>query len=146
MSMYLNTLKPANGAKFKKIRCGRGIGCGRGKTCGHGHKGQTARSGYSRKMGFEGGQTPFQRRIPKFGFRSRLSSMQAEVSIGDLLKINCDRIGIVELKEAHVIKRDVRKVKIILSGTFDKVVTLYGVAVTKGVRNVIESLGGKIEE
>lgn len=143
--MRLNTLKPALGAKQSKIRCGRGIGCGRGKTCGHGHKGQTARSGYSRKMGFEGGQTPFQRRVPKFGFRSRLSLISTVIRLGDLQKMTCERIGIKELKEANIVRKDIKHVKVILSGSLSKPVTLYGINSTQGAKKVIEDLGGKVE-
>lgn len=143
--MHLNTLKPANGSKKRKVRVGRGIGSGMGKTCGRGHKGQTARSGYSKKMGFEGGQMPLQRRVPKFGFKSRLSRFTAVVRLCDLSKVPQDRIGLLELKDANLIRRDVKRVKVILSGTFNRAVVLYGVAVTNGVRQAVESLGGKIE-
>lgn len=143
--MRLNSLRPAVGSKRVKIRVGRGIGCGCGKTCGRGHKGQTARSGYSKKLGFEGGQMPFQRRVPKFGFRSYLSLITAEIRLGDLVKVLHDRIGLKELRDASLIGDNVKRVKVILSGSLCRSVTLYGLAVTKGARELIESLGGKVE-
>lgn len=145
--MRLNTLKPIDGTKRKKTRCGRGGGCGLGKTCGRGHKGQTARGGYSKKLGFEGGQTPFQRRVPKFGFKSLLSQLRAEVRLGELQKIVSDgRVGIKELREAGIVKSGVKRVKVILSGKLSKAVVLYGIDVTKGARKAIEAAGGRIEE
>lgn len=143
--MHLNTLKPACGAKKSKTRVGRGIGCGLGKTCGRGHKGQTARSGYSKKLGFEGGQIPLQRRLPKFGFKTASSLTHAEIRLGDLAKVSAERIGLKELKDANLIRNDITSAKVILSGEIGKAVTLYGLGVTAGARKVIEKLGGKIE-
>jgi large subunit ribosomal protein L15 len=143
--MHLNTLKPANGARKTKVRVGRGIGCGLGKTCGRGHKGQTARSGYSKKLGFEGGQVPLQRRLPKYGFKSPLALVSAEIRLSDLVKVVAERIGLKELKEANIVKNSITRAKVILSGKIDKAVTLYGLGVTAGARKVIEQLGGKVE-
>jgi large subunit ribosomal protein L15 len=143
--MYHNTLKPARGAKKVHHRVGRGIGSGSGKTCGRGHKGQTARSGYSKKLGFEGGQMPLQRRLPKFGFKSLTANTVGEVRLNELAKLTQPRIGIPELQAANIIKNNVFRAKVILSGKLDKPVNLYGIAVTKGARNAIEKVGGKIE-
>jgi large subunit ribosomal protein L15 len=143
--MLLNTIKPATGAKQSKKRVGRGIGCGNGKTCGRGHKGQTARSGYSKKIGFEGGQLPLQRRVPKFGFTSPNLGTVAEVRLSDLEKIAKDVIDLKVLKECKVVKKPIRTVKIILSGALSKAVTIRGIKVTSGARKVIESCGGKVE-
>lgn len=143
--MYHNTLKPARGAKKTHHRVGRGIGSGSGKTCGRGHKGQTARSGYSKKLGFEGGQMPLQRRLPKFGFKSLIACEVAEVRLGELSKLTEARIGIPELRAANIIKNSITRAKVILSGKLDRPVNLYGIAVTKGARSAIEKIGGKIE-
>jgi len=143
--MRLNTLKPALGAKQKVHRVGRGIGCGKGKTCGRGHKGQTARSGYSQKIGFEGGQMPIQRRLPKFGFTSLAHKLTAEVRLHDLKKINAERIDLEILKTANIIPQNSTRAKIFLSGTLDKAVTIFGLLVTKGARKAIEDAGGKVE-
>lgn len=142
--MYLNTLKPANGAKKNHKRVGRGIACGNGKTCGRGHKGQKARSGYSRKTGFEGGQLPLQRRIPKFGFRSLQAKTKAEIRLSELNKLDAATISIVELKNANLISANIKSAKVILSGKISKPVTLSGIAVTAGAKKAIESAGGKI--
>lgn len=143
--MQLNTIKPACGAKQNKMRVGRGIGCGKGKTCGRGHKGQTARSGYSKKMGFEGGQIPLQRRLPKFGFKTNNYLESAEIRLSDLAKLPMERIGLKELKEANIVKTNTKRAKVILSGTLSKTVVLYGLGVTAGARAVIEQFGGKVE-
>ena len=144
--MRLNTLKPAVGAKKKAKRLGRGIGSGKGKTCGCGHKGQTARSGYSKKMGFEGGQSPLQRRVPKFGFKSLALASKAEIRLHELNKLNSDHvINIKTLREANLIRAGVKNVKIILSGKLEKPVTLSGIKATSGARKAIEMVGGKIE-
>lgn len=146
--MRLNTLKPAHGAKQNKKRLGRGIGSGMGKTSGHGHKGQTARSGYNRKVGFEGGQVPLQRRVPKFGFTSEKAKKTAEIRLTELNKISEERIGLAELKKHNLVRSNIGKVKIILSGTINKAVVIYGenIGVTKGARSAIEAVGGKIGE
>jgi large subunit ribosomal protein L15 len=145
--MRLNKLKPAVGAKKVRVRVGRGCGSGMGKTCGRGHKGQTARSGYSKKIGFEGGQLPLQRRVPKFGFTSLEARKIAEVRLHELQKMKGDRIGVAELKAANFINNEIEKVRIILSGKITKPVTIYGnnIAVTAGARRAIEACGGKIE-
>jgi large subunit ribosomal protein L15 len=143
--MRLNTLKPAAGAKKARTRLGRGMGSGKGKTCGHGHKGQKARSGYSRKNGFEGGQLPLQRRLPKMGFRSQSARTKAEVKLGDLAKVEATRIDIEELRNANIIGTNIKSAKIILSGKIERSITICGIAVTKGARHAIETSGGKIE-
>lgn len=143
--MRLNTLQPAEGSKQKATRVGRGIGSGIGKTCGRGHKGQHARAGGYHKVGFEGGQMPIQRRLPKFGFKSRVSQVTAEVRIHELSKLKTDKIDLAALKEANVIGAQIKFVKIIASGEFNKPVTISGVKVTAGARKLIEAAGGKVE-
>lgn len=143
--MRLNTLKPARGSKKPRTRIGRGMGSGLGKTCGYGHKGQKARSGYGRKMGFEGGQLPLQRRIPKFGFTSLSESDNAEVQLHDLNRIKSTKIDLAEIKKANLVKRNVKNVKVILTGTIDKAITLVGIKATKGAKAAIEKAGGKVE-
>ena len=143
--MRLNTLKPAFGSKKKRTRIGRGMGSGLGKTCGYGHKGQKARSGYGRKSGFEGGQLPLQRRVPKFGFSSLNANTVAEVQLHDLNKVKATKIDLAALKKANLIKSNVKSVKVILTGSIDKVVNLVGIKVTAGARLAIEKAGGKIE-
>jgi len=143
--MRLNTLKPALGAKKSKQRIGRGIGSGSGKTSKRGHKGQTARSGYSQKIGFEGGQMPIQRRLPKFGFTSLSKSETAEVRLGDLNKLGVESIDLNALKKANMVSGCVKRVKIILAGTCDKALNISGLAVTKGARKAILDAHGKVE-
>jgi large subunit ribosomal protein L15 len=145
--MQLNTLKPAPGAKKNRYRVGRGIGCGNGKTCGRGHKGQTARSGYSHKLGFEGGQMPLQRRVPKFGFSTEMSRETAEVRLGGLMKVKEERIDLEALRKANLIGHTASRAKIFLSGAITKPVTIAkDILITKGARLAIEAAGGKIEE
>lgn len=144
--MHLNTLKPAEGSKKDPKRVGRGIGCGLGKTCGRGHKGQKSRSGGFRKVGFEGGQMPLQRRLPKVGFTSRKGRFVAEVRLNELLLIDGDVVDLLSLKAANVIGQNIKRAKVILSGEITKPVTLNGVSATKGARAAIEAAGGKIEE
>lgn len=144
--MHLNTIKPAKGAKPGKRRVGRGIGCTKGKTCGRGHKGQRSRAGGYHKVGFEGGQMPLQRRVPKFGFTSRKSLTHAEIRLHQLNKVNVDVIDLTALKEAHLIPERVVTVKIFLSGSIDKAITVKGIAVTKGAKEAIIAAGGKVEE
>jgi len=146
MTMRLNTLKPAAGSKKPGKRLGRGIGSGTGKTCGRGHKGQHARAGGYHKVGFEGGQMPLQRRLPKRGFVSQTSSERAEVRLHELAKVEGDVVDLLSLKAAKVINHNIRSAKVIASGAIDKAVTIRGLAVTKGARAAIESAGGKIEE
>jgi large subunit ribosomal protein L15 len=144
--MRLNTLKPAPGSKHPAKRVGRGIGSGTGKTAGRGHKGQKSRSGGGVRPGFEGGQQPIQRRLPKFGFTSRIARITAEVTLSELGKINADVIDIQALKDADLIKESMMRAKVMLSGEITKAVTLKGIGVTKGARAAIEAAGGKIEE
>jgi len=143
--MNLNTLKPAPGAKTPAKRLGRGIGSGKGKTCGRGHKGQRARAGGFHKVGFEGGQMPLQRRIPKSGFRSRKAIMCEEVRLSDLNKVTSEVIDLDALRLADLIRVNTRNVKIISSGTLEKVIIIRGVSVTSGAQKAIEALGGKVE-
>lgn len=144
--MNLNDLKPASGAKTKKIRVGRGIGSGFGKTCGRGHKGQHSRSGGYHKTGFEGGQMPLQRRLPKVGFRSLLTSRTASVRIGELNQIDGDNVDIEILKKNNLIPQKAKKVKIFLSGQIARPFIIKGIKCSSGVKAAIEAAGGKIEE
>lgn len=143
--MFLNSLTPAPGAKTSKKRLGRGIGSGLGKTGGRGHKGQKSRSGGSVKPGFEGGQMPIQRRLPKFGFTSRKGMVTTEVTLAELAKVNGDVASVVTLKEAGLIKKNMLFVKVVKSGEINRAITVQGVKVTKGAREAIEAAGGKIE-
>ncbi len=144
--MRLNTLKPAEGSTSNRKRVGRGIGSGIGKTSGRGHKGQKARSGGYHKVGFEGGQMPLQRRLPKVGFRSRIGKRTAEVRLGELAKVEGDVIDLEALKKANIVAKHVLRAKVFLSGTLEKAVTLKGVAVTKGAKAAIAKAGGKVED
>ncbi|HHL45329.1 MAG TPA: 50S ribosomal protein L15 [Gammaproteobacteria bacterium] len=144
--MRLNTLKPAPGAKQSRKRVGRGIGSTLGKTCGRGHKGLKSRSGGGVKPGFEGGQMPIQRRLPKVGFRSHKSMVTAEVRLDELAKVEGDSVDLQALKGAGILGQKIRFAKVILSGNISRPVTLRGLGVTKGARAAIESAGGKIEE
>jgi large subunit ribosomal protein L15 len=144
--MRLNTLKPANGSRQASKRVGRGIGSGSGKTCGRGHKGQHARAGGFHKVGFEGGQMPLQRRLPKIGFTSGIARVKAEVRLHELAKVASDVIDLEALKAANVVSRKVLRAKVISSGKIQSSVTLRGIAVTKGARAAIEAAGGKIED
>ena len=143
--MRLNTLKPATGAKHARLRVGRGASAGQGKTCGRGIKGQRARKGGYHKVGFEGGQMPLQRRLPKVGFRSALSATRAEVRLDELAKLEDAIIDLDALKKAGIIPVTTERAKVMLSGKIEKAVTLKGVAVTRGARAAIEAAGGKIE-
>jgi len=144
--MRLNTLKPAEGSKKNPKRVGRGIGCGLGKTCGRGHKGQKSRSGGFHKVGFEGGQMPLQRRLPKIGFSSRKARNTAEVRLGELAKVDGDTVDLIALKAANIIGQHIKRAKVIASGEVAKSVTLRGVQATKGARAAIEAAGGKVED
>ncbi len=144
--MYLNTLKPGAGAKHNRKRVGRGIGSGLGKTCGRGHKGQKSRSGGYHKVGFEGGQMPLQRRVPKVGFSSRIGRVTDEIRLHELNGLDVDVIDLAALKAANLIGKNTRRVKVMLSGKIEKAVTLKGIGVTKGAREAIEAAGGKVEE
>jgi large subunit ribosomal protein L15 len=144
--MRLNTLSPAQGHKQSAKRVGRGIGSGLGKTAGRGHKGQKARSGGTVRPGFEGGQMPLQKRLPKYGFTSRVSRVTAEVRLAELGKIDGDVIDLAALKNADIIGSHVKRAKVFLSGELTKAVTVKGLAVTKGAKAAIEAAGGKIED
>jgi large subunit ribosomal protein L15 len=144
--MRLNTLSPAAGSKKAPKRVGRGIGSGLGKTAGRGHKGLKSRSGGSVKPGFEGGQMPIQRRLPKFGFTSRKAAYRAEIRLDELAKVTADVIDLVALEQANIISRDIKEAKVILSGELTKAVTVKGLKVTKGAKAAIEAAGGKVEE
>ena len=144
--MLLKTLKPASGAKRPRLRVGRGASAGQGKTCGRGTKGQRARKGGYHKVGFEGGQMPIQRRLPKVGFRSKLARSRAEVMLSELSKIEGTVVDLESLKKAGVIPVFAEKAKVVLSGEIKRAVTLKGIAATKGARAAIEAAGGKVEE
>lgn len=144
--MQLNTIKPAEGATHAKKRVGRGIGSGLGKTCGRGHKGQKSRAGGFHKVGFEGGQMPLQRRLPKRGFVSLTKGDTAEVMLYALDKLAGDTVDLLTLKQAGMVPSRALAAKIVLSGAITKAVTVQGVAVTKGARAAIEAAGGKIAE
>jgi large subunit ribosomal protein L15 len=143
--MRLNTLKPASGAKRSRLRVGRGASAGQGKTCGRGVKGQRARKGGYHKVGFEGGQTPLDRRLPKFGFRSQMKMTRAEVRLSELAKVQGSVVDLEALKKANIIPMFAERAKIVLSGEITKAVTLKGVMATKGARAAIEAAGGTIE-
>jgi len=144
--MYLNTIKPAKGAKKAAKRVGRGIGSTLGKTCGRGHKGQHSRSGGYRKVGFEGGQMPIQRRLPKFGFTSRSARLTAELRSSELNQLPAGEVSLAVLKEAGLVPSFVRKVKVILSGEIKGAYTIASdVAVTKGAKEAVAAAGGKVE-
>ncbi len=142
--MRLNELKPAKGAKQAGKRVGRGISAGQGKTCGRGEKGQHARSGGFHKVGFEGGQMPLQRRLPKVGFRSRMAANVAELRLHEL-ELAGDEVDMDALKRLHLVPKEVTKVKVIKSGEIKKAVKVKGLAVTKGARAAIEAAGGSVE-
>jgi large subunit ribosomal protein L15 len=146
MNMRLNTLSPAIGSKTGKKRLGRGIGSGLGKTSGKGHKGQYARKGGYHKVGFEGGQMPLQRRLPKVGFRSHMKASRAEVRLDALATVDAEIIDVSVLKAAGLVSIATDKVKVILAGELKKKVTLKGVQATKGAKAAIEAAGGKVEE
>jgi large subunit ribosomal protein L15 len=144
--MRLNTLKPAAGSRKNGKRVGRGIGSGLGKTCGRGHKGQKSRSGGFHKIGFEGGQMPLQRRLPKVGFISGKSLTAGELRLHELDLIDADVVDLEALKRANLVSRNTETVKVFASGTIDRAVTVKGIKVTKGARAAIEAAGGKVEE
>lgn len=144
--MRLNTLTPAKGAKSNRKRVGRGMGSGLGKTAGRGHKGQRSRSGGYHKVGFEGGQMPLQRRLPKKGFRSYQGRTVAQIRLHELSNIDGDTVDLAALKQAGLITSVIRRAKIIDSGELSKAVTVRGLGVTKGAKTKIEQAGGKVEE
>ncbi len=143
--MQLNTLKPADGSRKTRKRVGRGIGSGLGKTCGRGHKGQKSRNGGFHKVGFEGGQMPIQRRLPKVGFNSRSAKYSAEVRLDELQKLGADSVNLQALIDANIVPATTKKAKVILSGEISSAVTLQGVKATKGAQAAIEAAGGKVE-
>ena len=145
-TMRLNTLRPAPGSRRAAKRVGRGIGSGVGKTAGRGHKGQKSRSGGTVAPGFEGGQMPLQKRLPKYGFTSRIARTTAQVRLGELNKVSGDVIDLQALKDANVIRDDVRRVRVFLSGELGRAVTLKGIAASKGAREAIERAGGSVQE
>lgn len=143
--MKLNSIKPAKGSRKAPRRLGRGIGSGLGKTCGRGHKGQKARAGGYHKVGFEGGQMPLQRRLPKFGFTSRQAKFVAEVRLDDLEKLSAKVINLPALFEADILPLSTKRAKVIRAGKISRAITVQGLTVTKGAREAIEAAGGKIE-
>ena len=144
--MRLNTLSPAPGAKKDSKRVGRGIGSGYGKTAGRGHKGQKARSGGSIRPGFEGGQMPLQKRLPKYGFSSRIARTTAQIRLGELNTVDAEVVDLAALIAADLVNDNVTRARVFLSGELTKPVTVKGLAVTKGAREAIEKAGGKVEE
>jgi large subunit ribosomal protein L15 len=143
--MKLNTIKPGEGAKRPRLRVGRGASAGQGKTCGRGVKGQRARKGGYHKVGFEGGQMPLQRRLPKVGFRSKIKSTRAEVRLSELNGIDAAVIDLEALKKAGVVDVFAEQAKVVLSGELKKAVTLKGIGATKGAAEAISKAGGRIE-
>jgi large subunit ribosomal protein L15 len=143
--MRLNTLKPAPGSRRVRLRVGRGASAGQGKTCGRGTKGQRARKGGYHKVGFEGGQMPLQRRMPKVGFRSAMKRTRAEVRLAELAKVDSAVVDLAALIAAGVVPAGTERAKVVLAGEIKKAVTLKGIAVTKGARAAIEAAGGTIE-
>ena len=144
--MRLNTLKPAVGSKTDRKRVGRGIGSGLGKTSGRGHKGQKSRSGGFHKVGFEGGQMPLQRRLPKVGFRSKLARTTGELRLHEIAKVEGDVVDMDALYRADILPMSMTRAKVILSGKIDRAVTVRGIRVTKGARAAIEAAGGRVED
>lgn len=144
--MHLNSLSPAPGHKTPKLRVGRGIGSGLGKTCGRGHKGQKARKSGNVRPGFEGGQMPLQKRLPKYGFTSRIGMTTAQVRLDELNRVAGDEVTLNALKQANVLNENMKRAKIFLSGEIKKAVTVKGLRVTAGARKAIEAAGGKVEE
>lgn len=144
--MRLNSLSPAPGARKDARRVGRGIGSGLGKTAGRGHKGQKSRTGGTVRPGFEGGQMPLQKRLPKYGFTSRVSRTTAQVRLGELKAVTADVVDLAALKAADLVKDNIVRARVFLSGELDRALTIRGLAVTKGAREAIEKAGGKVEE
>ena len=142
--MELNNIKPASGAKHAKRRVGRGIGSGLGKTAGRGHKGQKSRSGGYHKVGFEGGQMPLQRRLPKRGFKSTTLKYNAEITLADLQLLDASEVDLLALKQAGLVGERARVVKVIKTGELSKAVTLKGVGATAGAKAAIEAAGGSV--
>ncbi len=145
-TMRLNTLSPAPGSRKAAKRVGRGIGSGLGKTAGRGHKGQKSRSGGSVRPGFEGGQMPLQKRLPKYGFTSRMARTTAQIRVAELALVDGDVVDLEALKAADLVKESVTRARVFLSGELSKAVTVKGLAVSKGAREAIEKAGGKVED
>ena len=145
-SMHLNTLAPVAGSKKAKKRVGRGIGSGLGKTAGRGHKGLKSRSGGKVKPGFEGGQMPLQKRLPKYGFSSRIALVSSEIRLSELNKIDGEIVSLDTLRSANLINQNIKQVKIFLSGKLEKAVVIKGLSVTKGAKSAIEAAGGSVHE
>ena len=145
-TMQLNTLSPAEGEKRSRKRVGRGIGSGFGKTCGRGHKGQKSRSGGFSKVGFEGGQMPLQRRLPKVGFSSRVSIITSQVTLSEIDKLEEKEITIDVLKQHNLVTKNIKRVKVMLSGEITRAVTLTGIKATKGALAAIEAAKGSVSE
>jgi large subunit ribosomal protein L15 len=143
--MQLNTIKPAEGSKKNRRRVARGVGSGLGKTAGRGHNGQKSRSGYAQKVGFEGGQMPLQRRLPKRGFTSLMRDFRAEITVGTLAKMGVAEVDVLALKAAKLIASDAKSVKLIAGGEIKSAVTLRGIAPTASAKKAIEAAGGKFE-
>jgi large subunit ribosomal protein L15 len=143
--MQLNSIKPAAGSKKARRRVGRGMGSGLGKTAGRGHKGQKSRAGGFHKVGFEGGQMPLQRRLPKRGFKSAKKQFAAEITLGELERLGKDEVDLLALKAAGLVRERVKTVKVIKSGELKRKVTLKGIGVTAGAKSAIEAAGGKVE-
>ena len=144
--MFLNSIQPAEGATHARRRVGRGVGSGLGKTGGRGHKGQKSRSGGFHKVGFEGGQMPLQRRLPKRGFKSLTAAANAEIRLNELNLLAVNEIDVLVLKQAGLVPAAVSNVKVIASGELSKAVVLKGIKATKGAKAAIEAAGGKVEE
>ena len=143
--VYLNTLKSAPGSRKRSKRLGRGIGCGKGKTSGRGHKGQKARAGGYHKVGFEGGQTPLQRRLPKFGFTSKTAKLTQEIRLSQIDRLKVPEVDLKVLREKGLIGSLIKKVKVIYDRSVEKPINLSGLKVSAKVKEVIESVGGKVE-
>lgn len=143
--MKLNSITSAPGSRKPAKRVGRGMGSGKGKTCGRGHKGQKSRSGGKVRAGFEGGQMPLHRRIPKSGFKSRVSRVTDQVSLSAINLMSEDVIDMKTLQNAHVVKHNIKRVKVFASGAISRPVTVRGLALTAGAREAIEAAGGKVE-
>lgn len=143
--MYLNTIQAAEGSRKSAKRVGRGIGCTDGKTCGRGHKGQKARAGGYHKVGFEGGQMPLQRRLPKVGFTSLSKKYSVQVTLSEVSSLSSDEVTLKSLIEANLVPVFAKKVKVILSGKLSKAVSLKGLSVTEGAKQAVLAAGGKVE-
>ena len=144
--MKLNDINPPRGSRKQRKRFGRGVSAGQGKTCGRGHKGQKSRSGGKVRIGFEGGQLPLQRRVPRLGFRSRIGGVTAEVRVGELNRVTGDEVTLESLQDANVLSKDVKRARIFLSGEIQRAMTIKGLWVTRGARAAIEKAGGTIAD